>query len=281
LQNLGCDIRVLQIDGAKDPDEFVLKFGPERFLKCVENAISLVEFKVKILKSELNIDNTNDKIKFLNEIAKILAKVTNQMEREIYIDKIVKEHDISKESIYAEVNKLIYTNKQETRKIETKIKPTMAVEEKSNEISEKVLKRESMVIYLLINEFENSYDILKQIVTVDDFKDETNKEILKKMYEEFEKGNITSNNILNCFEEEEKVSRITKILAIDFEITDVKKAVDDVVNIYQKEKMQDRKNEILRKLNSNLELNEEDRGNLEKELNDLIIKLIKKDWFIY
>jgi len=277
LQNLGCDIRVLQIDGAKDPDEFVLKFGPERFLKCVENAISLVEFKVKILKSELNIDNTNDKIKFLNEIAKILAKVTNQMEREIYIDKIVKEHDISKESIYAEVNKLIYTNKQETRKIETKIKPTMAVEEKSNEISEKVLKRESMVIYLLINEFENSYDILKQIVTVDDFKDETNKEILKKMYEEFEKGNITSNNILNCFEEEEKVSRITKILAIDFEITDVKKAVDDVVNIYQKEKMQDRKNEILRKLNSNLELNEEDRGNLEKELNDLIIKLIKKD----
>ena len=277
MQNLGCDIRVLQIDGAKDPDEFVLKFGPERFLKCVENAISLVEFKVKILKSELNIDNTNDKIKFLNEIAKILAKVTNQMEREIYIDKIVKEHDISKESIYAEVNKLIYTNKQETRKIETKIKPTMAVEEKSNEISEKVLKRESMVIYLLINEFENSYDILKQIVTVDDFKDETNKEILKKMYEEFEKGNITSNNILNCFEEEEKVSRITKILAIDFEITDVKKAVDDVVNIYQKEKMQDRKNEILRKLNSNLELNEEDRGNLEKELNDLIIKLIKKD----
>ena len=65
----------MQIEGAKDPDEYVLKYGPERFQKCVDNAISLVEFKVKVLLKELNIENTNDKIKFLNEIAKILAKV--------------------------------------------------------------------------------------------------------------------------------------------------------------------------------------------------------------
>ena len=40
LQNLGCDIRILQIEGAKDPDEFDTKYGPERFLKYVDNAIS-------------------------------------------------------------------------------------------------------------------------------------------------------------------------------------------------------------------------------------------------
>ena len=60
LQNLGCDIRVLQIEGAKDPDEYVLKYGPERFQKCVDNAISLVEFKVKVLLKELNIEYTID-----------------------------------------------------------------------------------------------------------------------------------------------------------------------------------------------------------------------------
>ena len=57
LQNLGCDIRVLQIEGAKDPDEYVLKYGPERFQRCVDNSISLVEFKVKVLLKELNIEN--------------------------------------------------------------------------------------------------------------------------------------------------------------------------------------------------------------------------------
>ena len=115
LQNLGCDIRDLQIEGAKDPDEYVIKYGPERFQKCVDNAISLVEFKVKVLKKELNLENTNDKIKFLNEIAKILAKITNQMEREIYIDKLSKEYQISKEAIQAEVNKLIYDKKSDKK----------------------------------------------------------------------------------------------------------------------------------------------------------------------
>ena len=90
LQNMGCDMRVLQIEGAKDPDEFIVKFGEGRFKLAMENAISLVEFKVKNLRKDINLENAADKIKFLNEIAKILAKVENTIEREIYIEKIKK-----------------------------------------------------------------------------------------------------------------------------------------------------------------------------------------------
>lgn len=64
LQNIGCDVRILQISGAKDPDEYVIKYGPERFLKCVEQAISLVEFKVKMLKQSLNLDNIMIRLSF-------------------------------------------------------------------------------------------------------------------------------------------------------------------------------------------------------------------------
>ena len=115
---MGCDIRILQIYGAKDPDEFVIKYGPERFLKCVDSAISLVEFKLKVLKQGLNIENINDKIKFLNQIAKILANVDNNIEKEIYIDKISLEYGISKEAIYAEVNKLTYSKNKDTKVLE-------------------------------------------------------------------------------------------------------------------------------------------------------------------
>ena len=118
LQNLGCDIRILQIEGAKDPDEFVVKYGPERFQKYVDSAISLVEFKVKMLKRQLNLENVNDKIKFLNEVANILSKIENNMEREVYIDKISLEYKVSKEAIYAEVNKKLYGNSQTEKKLE-------------------------------------------------------------------------------------------------------------------------------------------------------------------
>ena len=275
LQNLGCDIRVLQIEGAKDPDEYVLKYGPERFQKCVENAISLVEFKVKVLLKELNIENTNDKIKFLNEIAKILAKVTNQMEREIYVDKIAKEYKISKEAIYAEVNKLMYKDSQGSKKLEKRVVTLVPKEEKENSVSEAVLKRENLVIYLLINEYSKCYEKIKNLITLNYIQDDTNKQILKKMYEEFEKGNSNTSQLLDWFQDEKIISHITEIMAGDFEITDVNKAIDDLISIYEKEKLISRRNEILKKLESVSEAGSEEVKELEKELNDIILKLAK------
>ena len=70
------------------------------------------------LKQNLNIENVNDKIKFLNEIAKILAKVDNNMEKEVYIDKIAREYGISKEAIYGEVNKLMYSKNSDKKVLE-------------------------------------------------------------------------------------------------------------------------------------------------------------------
>ena len=275
LQNLGCDIRVLQIEGAKDPDEYVLKYGPERFQKCVDNAISLVEFKVKVLLKELNIENTNDKIKFLNEIAKILAKVTNQMEREIYVDKIAKEYKISKEAIYAEVNKLMYKDNQGSKKLEKRVVTMVPKEEKENSVSEAVLKRENLVIYLLINEYSKCYEKIKNLITLNYIQDDTNKQILEKMYEEFEKGNSNTSQLLDWFQDEKIISHITEIMAGDFEITDVNKAIDDLISIYEKEKLISRRNEILKKLESVSEAGSEEVKELEKELNDIILKLAK------
>ena len=275
LQNLGCDIRILQIEGAKDPDEYVLKYGPERFQKCVDNAISLVEFKVKVLLKELNIENTNDKIKFLNEIAKILAKVTNQMEREIYVDKIAKEYKISKEAIYAEVNKLMYKDSQGSKKLEKRVITMVPKEEKENSVSKAVLKRENLVIYLLINEYSKCYEKIKNLITLNYIQDDTNKQILKKMYEEFEKGNSNTSQLLDWFQDEKVISHITEIMAGDFEITDVDKAIDDLISIYEKEKLISRRNEILRKLENVSETGSEEVKKLEKELNDIILKLAK------
>ena len=276
LQNLGCDIRVLQIEGAKDPDEYVVKYGPERFQKCVDNSISLVEFKVKILKKELNIENTNDKIKFLNEIAKILAKISNQMEREIYITKLSKEYQISQEAIQAEVNKLLFAGNTGSKKLEKKVvtmKPQ--IEEQNNSVSPAMLKRENMVIYLLINETEQCYEKLKNVIQVNDFKDNLNKQILKKLYEELEKGNINTSHILDWFEEENIINHITEIMAYDFEITDVQKAVEDLISVYEKEKLVSRRNDIIKQLENGESLETEERKLLENELNSIILKLAK------
>ena len=50
LQNLGMTCKVLQMSGAKDPDEYVLKYGPERFNQLIDSSITAVEYKILNLK---------------------------------------------------------------------------------------------------------------------------------------------------------------------------------------------------------------------------------------
>ena len=163
LQNMGCDIRVLQMDGAKDPDEFVIKYGNARFQNLVDRAISVVEFKVKILRQSMDLNSVNDKIKFLNEIAKIISKIDNNMEKEIYIERISKEYDVSKEAIYAEVNKLTYKETSD-EKLLSKPRPVIRHIEKEvqEEVSEATKKRENTVLAILLLGDLNIYNIIKQ-----------------------------------------------------------------------------------------------------------------------
>lgn len=276
LQNLGCDIRILQIEGAKDPDEFVVKYGPERFQMYVDKAISLVEFKVKMLKKSLDLDNVNDKIKFLNEVAKIVAKVENSMEREVYVDKISLEYKVSKDAIYAEINKLLYANLRTEQKLEKKVVPVknVSIQQDEQPVDVKTKRLESLVIYLLINYPDKSFERLTKLIDNNVIKIERNKAIINKLYEEHEKGNINIENILDLFEDEITVNYLSGIMSSDFEITDVDKCIEDVLVTYRKELLLQRRNEILGKID-NSNLTKEEVANLEAQLNEVIIQLAK------
>ena len=272
LQNMGCDLRILQMEGAKDPDEYIIKYGNARFNNLVDKALSIIEFKVKILKKDLNLENTNDKIKFLNEIAKLISNVNNTIEREVYIEKIAKEYDISKEAIYAEVNKLTYKNVK-TEKVLEKPKPVVThIKREEKVISEAVKRRENTVIALLLMGDLNIFEILRQNIKVENFQDEVNKKIAQKLYEEFEKGNSNINAIIDNLEQDEQ-NQITMIMSEDYEITDIEKAIDDVVQAYEREKLNTRKFEILDLLDKDLE--NDQKKELEKELSNIIIRLAK------
>ena len=273
LQNMGCDIRILQMEGAKDPDEYIIKYGSARFQSLIEKALSVVEFKVKILKRNLDLNNTNDKIKFLNEIAKLISKIDNTIEKEVYIERIAKSYNISKEAIYAEVNKLSYATAK-GQKILEKSKPVISHKKvEKNKVSEAIVKKENTILSLLLMGDLNVFQIIKQNIKVEDFKDSLNQQIAKKLYEEFEIGNSNINGILDNLEEEEQ-NRITMIMADDYEIKDVEKAIDDIIQSYEKEKLNERKFEILEELEKE-DINETQKKEYEKELSNIIIKLAR------
>ena len=266
LQKMGCDMRVLQIEGAKDPDEYIVKFGEGRFRLAMDNAISLVEFTVKNLKKDLNLDNTSDKIKFLNEIAKILSKVENTMEREIYIEKIAKGYNISKEAIYAgnKTDKVLQSNTKEVKRVEIEIKDDI--------IDEDLQRRENTIIAILLENNNNIFQKIKEKIKPEDFRSEINKKIAKELYNELEKEDCNINKLIDTFDETMQ-SHITMLMATDFEIEDVDKAVEDILTKYEKERLENRKREILKQLE--IEQDAQKKTQLGKELSNVIIALSK------
>ena len=272
LQSMGCDIRILQISGAKDPDEFIVKYGPEKLKKCMDNAISSLEYKVKILKKDLNLENVSDKIKFLNAIAKMLSEEKNNIEREIYIDKISETYKISKEAIYAEINKRMYSASNASSKI-LEAKPNIIRPKQEEKTDESVSRREQMLIYILINHTKQALNRLKENVELNCIKSEKNREIIKIIYDKCtEDENIEQ--ILNLFESEEQINYISGILAYDFEITDIEKGIEDIEKNYKRESLIKKRDELTLKLNDT-SLSRDEALEVGKKLNDIIVELSK------
>ena len=274
LQKMGCDMRVLQIEGAKDPDEYIVKYGEARFQLAIENAISIVEFKVKKLKQTLNLENTGDKIKFLNKTAQILAQVESKLEREIYIENIAKGYNISKEAIYAEVNKLIYSNVK-SEKILQNSKPEIKhhkEEQNKEQINEELVKRENTIIALLLDLNIQVFNKIKEKIRPEDFKNQLNQKIAEQLYNELEKDDANVNKIIDTLDEQCQ-NHITMVMATDYEFENSEKAVEDLLSKYKKDRLNDRKKEILKQLESVQD--EEEKRKLGKELNDIVISLAK------
>ena len=194
------------------------------------------------------------------------------MEREIYIEKISDTYQISKEAIYAEVNKLSYAKNQNEKILDKKKTVVVHRKQEVSQVSQTLQKRENMILSILLTGNMDLYQVIKINVNCDEFKDELNKKIAKKLYEEFEKGNSNINAILDKMDDEEQ-SHITEIMADDYGIDDMEKAIDDIIQSYQRDKLNDRKMQILTLLDEQLEGNE--KKNLESELIGIVNQLAK------
>ena len=126
------------------------------------------------------------------------------------------------------------------------------------------------------NYASKSFKRIKDCISLDLIKSETNRKIIEKIYDKLQEK-LDNNDVVSFFEEDEIVNKVTEILAKDFEMTDedqVDKAIEDIENFYKREKQVKRRDEIL-KLLSNNEQNENSEKLME-ELNGIISELTNK-----
>jgi len=116
LEKTGIKVRVLRMSGAKDPDEFIKKFGREAFAKLLDASENHIEYRLRQIQSKYTLDDDAQRIEFLREAAGMLAGLSSPVEREVYGARAASAAGITAEAMAQEVKKEIGRRTRQERK---------------------------------------------------------------------------------------------------------------------------------------------------------------------
>ena len=94
LTSSGFSVSVINLDGGYDPDEFVLKYGENRFKSLYENAISFSEYKIIYMKEGIDLNDLDQKTNYINEVLKEVKSEDDLIKQEFMLKRIALEFDI-------------------------------------------------------------------------------------------------------------------------------------------------------------------------------------------
>ena len=101
---VGIKARVLKIEGAKDPDEFIKKFGGEAFRGLIERSGSAMDFEMDKLAAGLDLTGEDGRAAYLKKCVSFLAGITDSIDREVYITKAARLAGVPAETVRYAVN---------------------------------------------------------------------------------------------------------------------------------------------------------------------------------
>ena len=100
LKDAGLEVKVVQLSGGLDPDDYVRKFGKEGYLRLVDEAIPLIDFKLKKIEERHTLKSYDDRVKYLKEAVKVLNEI-DEVERAVYEENVSKISGLSSDRVIA------------------------------------------------------------------------------------------------------------------------------------------------------------------------------------
>ncbi|MDR0272230.1 MAG: DNA primase [Clostridiales bacterium] len=99
-------IKILNLPDAKDPDEYLSRFGAKNFAKTLSQAQSHIAFQIDLIRKKNNLESMEGRVAFTQECAKILAALPSEIEMDAYATEISKATEISHSAIFKEIEKI-------------------------------------------------------------------------------------------------------------------------------------------------------------------------------
>lgn len=238
LRTAGFDVRVLSIPQGKDPDEFVRSNGKESFLKLINSAEPLIDYRLKKAEEGINFKNSQSSILYAKKVMDILSDL-NPLEKDVYIKKASENTGIKEQNLYDMLNKRI-NHENDGNNMNNKVEDGTKLY-----IEPGFLKAERSLLKLILE--NNEYlDFIEEKIDENDLVLSEHKLIFTiiKSVKGKNKDNIIS-FIESQLNNAESIKEFTKIKDINlFYVEDTKRLIEDYINEITNYKLKQRIEEL-------------------------------------
>ena len=218
FDEVGVKVSVLSMTGAKDPDEFIKKYGTERFAMLLDNSRNPVEFELSKLRTTHDTAQADGKVGYLKEACKLFAGIRNPVEREVYITQTANELAISPQAIKAQIENLDKRESYRQRKqqrADTNIyigRMAAAKDDLQRRTNLRYAMAEEGVLFCLMKN-PDSYPQVSNRVSEQDFVTDINRQLYLALSQRLEQGQTVEMIDLSSQLSPEVMGRISAIMA--------------------------------------------------------------------
>ena len=238
----GVTARVLRLYGAKDPDEFIKKYGSGKFQILLKNAGTVTQTQTERLKEQYDLERPEEKRKYLLEYCAMIAQMSDALERQVYIGQLALECGVSREAIELQVRHMIRAQRKRQQKQMQQISgDRLRIRDKVNPDGEKYPRaaraEEGILHFMMAN--PDFYYYITERLSPDDFKTKWNRQIYERICERLQQ-NLTIDFV--GFHDQfsaDEISRFSRILNNGGQIASTQESLDDCIAVLKaaREKM--------------------------------------------
>lgn len=262
LTNVDCNVKIITIPRSKDPDEFIKLYGREEFIKLINSAMPIINYRILRAKDGKNLKDPKQKGQYINDVALIISSISNEVEAQSYASIVFDETGVDVVTILNQI-KRIKNVKNDNTNTNTK---NNVIQNNVVNIEQAYKKAELLLLrFSIIN--DEYYKYIKGKVDVSEFITNSYKfaaEYIQeaKIHEEV----VHPNDLILKFESENDISDISKIF-LEEKIEINNELIDDLIKTIKRVNLENKIVEITVEIKKCEEKNQiENSGKLMKRL---------------
>lgn len=234
FSDVGIRTRIIRMEGAKDPDEYIKKFGVDRFRMLLDGSSDAIDFMLDKCEAGIDLNTEMGQVEFLNKASRILAGIESPLEREVYISRTSKKCDIPVQVLKSHIDGLLRKNtrtekKKQWQNITAKATYTRDDMNPKAALFRKESKAEELIIHYLLRHSED-WEKISQEAPIEIFVTDFNKKVYAALLDKMKNNDKFTVSLLTDEFTAEEMGRISGIEAKNRDITINCSVFEDCVN---------------------------------------------------